>query len=121
MNEDLIIRRNKKGRGVYAVHGFKRGQIVCACPVLVWPGNIAADRFIGRYLWSWSDPNGTTHMCEALCLGISALFNHSPKPNTGSQRLYARQRMIHKALRDIERGEEILIDYGPAADCFKVL
>jgi uncharacterized protein len=118
-DDGLLIRRNRKGRGVYARRRFRRGQVLCTCPVLVWPASIPADRFIGKYVWSWTDERRRLHAREALCLGIASLFNHSATPNTGSQRLYARRRMIFCALRDIAVGEEILIDYGPTP--FEVL
>ena len=118
-DDGLVIRRNRKGRGVYATRFFHRGDLVATCPMLVWPTNIAADRFIGQYVWTWAD-HGALHMREALCLGIASLFNHDPKPNTGSRRLYRHRRMVFRALRTIKPQEEILIDYGVGADRFEV-
>jgi len=122
---DLIIRHNGKGRdgydrGVYTARRFQRGELISECPMLVWPRNVAADRFIGNYLWSWADDAGRRYAREALCLGIASLFNHSPRPNTGIRRLYDRDRMTFRALRRIEKGEEILIDYGVGAGHFEV-
>lgn len=119
-NDGLAIRVNRMGRGVYATRPFRRGSLVTSCPVLVWPENVAADKFIGRYVWSWQDERRRDHAREALALGIASLFNHHPKPNTGSQRLYRRRRMVFRALRDIRRGEEIFVDYGIAAEYFEV-
>ncbi|MDE2022149.1 MAG: SET domain-containing protein-lysine N-methyltransferase [Patescibacteria group bacterium] len=116
----LVVRRNRFGRGVYTTARIARGQIVAQCPVLVWPVTVAADEFIGRYVWSWKDSRGHDHALEALCLGLPSLFNHDPKPNTGSQRFYRRRRMVFKALRNIAAGEEILIDYGAGASGFDV-
>ena len=109
----LAIRRNRHGRGVYATRRFGRGEMVCSAPVLVWPTRIACDAFIGKYAWSWQGH-------EAVPLGLISLFNHSDQPNTGSRRLYRRRRMVCNALRVIEPGEEILIDYGGAADEFEL-
>ncbi len=114
IDDGFIIRRNRKGRGVYARRRFRRGQTMCACPVLVWPRGPVPDKFIAQYIWNWGRVSG-------LPLGIVSMCNHSPRPNMGARRLYAGRRMICKALRDIEIGEEILIDYGPAADNFEVL
>jgi len=118
--DGLVIRRNKKGRAVYTTRPFKRGAIVTECTMLVWPIDQPADNFVGKYLWTWAD-SGVHHMREALCLGIASLFNHSNTPNTGARRLYKQTKMVFRALRDIEQGEEVVIDYGPAADEFQVI
>jgi len=118
-DDGLAIRRNRKGRGVYATRRFRRGEIVTSSPVLVWPESVPADRFIGLYVWSWVDDRGRHHARDALPLGLVSLCNHSAKPNTGAHRLYRQRRIVCKALRDIEPGEEILVDYGVAAECFK--
>lgn len=121
---DLIIRHNGKGhgeyaRGVYATRRFERGELVCECVMLVWPRNVPADKFIGDYVWSWEDNANPNHAREALCLGLPSLFNHSRRPNTGIRRLYRRSHMLFKALRRIEKGEEILVDYGIGAERFE--
>jgi hypothetical protein len=113
-DDGFIIRRNRKGRGVYARRRFRRGAIMCACPVLVWPRGRVPDAFIWQYIWEWDGKSG-------LPLGIISMCNHSPSPNMGTRCLYANRRMICRALRDIRVGEEILIDYGPASGNFEVL
>jgi len=112
--DGLTIRRNAKGRAVYATRAFRRGERVSECTMLVWPKSIKPDRFVRLYVWEWID----TH---AICLGIASLFNHGVLPNTGSQRLYDSNKMAFNALRDIARGEEILVDYGEGASAFKVI
>jgi uncharacterized protein len=111
-DDGLVIRRNRFGRGVYATRRFRRGEVVCSAPVLVWPTAVACDAFIGKYAWSWQGH-------EAVPLGLISLFNHSDRPNTGIRRLYRQRRMICNALRTIEPGAEITIDYGAAADAFE--
>jgi uncharacterized protein len=104
MNRGLEVRKNNKGRGVYATRHFARGDVIDDCPVLVMP-YLSRTHITDSYAWSWQQDQG-------LCLGISSLFNHSPKPNTSSRRFYPQRRMVFRALRCIRAGEEILIDYG---------
>lgn len=119
----LVVRKNAKGRGVYAARAFERGEVVADNPVLVWPvpprqfsGFLQTPKHpIDDYVWVWPDRRH-----EALALGLISLFNHSATPNTGSERLFKRRRIVCRALRLIRAGEEILIDYGKAHYDFEV-
>jgi hypothetical protein len=109
----LIVRRNNKGRGVYAGQRFYRGDIIESCPVLLLHP-IDGQGCIAKYWWEWQGRSG-------LPLGKVSLFNHSPRPNVGVRRFYAQMRMVTRALRTIQKGEELLIDYGDGFVDFKIL
>ena len=111
----LVVRRNNKGRGVYAGRRFYRGDVVDDSPVLLLR---AADGkgTIGKYWWEWKGS-----FKYAIPLGKCSLFNYNHRPNTGALRLYKQNRIIFRALRVIQKGEEILIDYGLDFIDFKVL
>ncbi len=117
MNEGFVIRPNNKGRGVYAMRRFRRGQLMMVCPVIVWPRKVAPDDFIHGYLWQWN----TNRRDAALPLGIVSMCNHADVPNMSVLRQYRHLRVVCRALRTIQPGEEILVDYGGASDNFKVL
>jgi len=114
----LVIRNNDKGRGVYTQYSITRGDRVHECTMLVYPRGVRPDRFMKRYVWEWRDGRRVT---DAICLGMGSLFNHSPKPNVSSRRLFKSCRMIFTALRDIQDGEELLVDYGAGAELFEVV
>jgi len=119
LGHGLVIRHNRKGRAVYAAQWIPRGMIVHECTMLVYPPGQKPDRFAMLYVWEWKLSRRA--WSYAICLGIGSLFNHSPKPNTGSARLYKSRKMVFTALRDIARGEEILVNYEAGATAFKVL
>lgn len=60
-----------------------------------------------------SDGTTTTHTHQAIVLGLGSMFNHSStRQNVGWRRDLARQVVVYIALRDVKRGEELLISYG---------
>jgi SET domain-containing protein len=98
------------GRGVFAGRPIRKGGLVESCPVIFVT---AADeeRLTGttldRYLFAWGE--GPEQSC--LVLGLGSLYNHSAAPNAVACRVEGQSRMEFIALRRIEAGEQILIDY----------
>lgn len=95
------------GRGVFAVRRIETGRVVDRGYVLPFTDTEAGESsIIDRYAF---DYDGTI---ECLVLGVASLCNHDEQANAeveideeaGTYRLVA--------LRPIERGEELLIDYG---------
>ena len=111
----LIVRKNNKGRGVYAGRRFYRGDLVEDCPVLLLRQS-DGQGVIGKYWWQWEGK-----FKYAIALGKMSLFNHSPQPNVGVRRLFKQNKIILKALRTIQKNEEFLIDYGAYFVDFEIL
>ena len=114
-HSDLVcVKRIKgKGRGVFARAAIRKGTVIEQVPVLVVP----IKDFVGgldnptlrKYLYIWN--KGTI----AISLGYGSLYNHSYAPNADYE--HAAQAMIYRAVRHIEPGEEITINYnGDPAD-----
>ena len=84
-------------------------------PVLVMPGAewpLLAETIVARYCFSWRDGTDDT----AVALGVCSLLNHSYTPNVYSQR-HLRERVLEFiALRDIEEGEEMTMNYNGEPD-----
>ena len=114
MTDGLVVRANKKGRGVYATRRFQKGELLCSAPVIIWPRAVVPDDFIWDYVWAW-------RRSTAVPLGLISMMNHATHFNATTQRLYAHRRMTCHARRIIQPGEEITIDYGAAADNFEIL
>jgi len=96
-----------KGLGVFARRRFDKGDEIERVPVIVLPtSELAAhpDSVLGRYAFTWDD----RHL--AMALGYGSLYNHNPSPNA-SHKDTAPRTKIFFAVRDIEAGEEITIDY----------
>lgn len=90
------------GRGVFARSTIRRGSRIMSAPVLVVekdPGELI------DYVFEWDDDK------TAIALGAISLCNHSRKPNAEVQTTEDEFHLT--ALRTIEPGEEILINYGP--------
>ncbi len=112
---DLIEIRwtSSKGRGVFAREFIARETIFERAPVLVMPDyevlGTEDDTVLSHYLFEWG--KGTV----ALALGFGSLYNHSYSPNARYED-GGRQVKLYIAVRDIEPGEEITINYNGSAE-----
>ena len=106
-----------KGRGIIAGDRFAEGEVIARNPVLVIPGNewpLVGDSIISSYSFSWGDADDAED--AAIALGHGSLLNHSYDPNAFAQ-LRVREKLIEfVALRDIEEGEEVTINYNGDPD-----
>jgi uncharacterized protein len=110
---------DRKGRGVVAMQDIKKGELVERSPVLIIPNKDRAavdPTVIFTYVFMWE--NGTVEEDlykhegrSAIALGFTSLLNHSYKPNAEFLRHIEALMIDVIALRDIEAGEEITIDY----------
>ena len=114
-DDRLEIRHDRaKGRGVFARAPISAGALIEAAPAIVVPAEQCAllDRTILHdYYFHWDgDPDGVGR--GAVALGLLALCNHSARPCARVRRNFARTTLDLIALRPIEPGEEITIDYN---------
>jgi SET domain-containing protein len=101
----------KKGRGVFALTKIPKGTVIERVPVVTFP---AAEIFgstrqskLAQYVFNWDDG------AVAIALGYGSLYNHSFRPNA---EFYSEGRLtqVFWAIRDIDAGEEITVNYnGP--------
>lgn len=68
---------------------------------------------LGRYTFAWDDRTGSV----ALALGRVSLLNHSYTPNLAAEKRVAARTIVFVALRDVDKGEELTINYHGDADC----
>lgn len=104
---DLIkVKRIKgKGLGVFAQKEIPKGTIFERVPVLVMPEEDSYDAYLADYVFEWGKNT------VAVALGYGSLYNHSYKPNACYQDAHGKTKE-YLALRDIEKGEEITINYN---------
>lgn len=102
-----------KGRGIFARTFIPAGTVIERAPVLVMPAaEVLAtedDTVLSHYLFEWG--KGTV----ALALGFGSLYNHSYSPNARYEDA-GRQLKLYIAVRDIEPGEEVTINYNGSAE-----
>ncbi|MFN9233217.1 MAG: SET domain-containing protein, partial [Planctomyces sp.] len=110
----LEIKRVKgKGRGVFARQLIPAGTVFEKVPLLVIPAKEVLEcehgSFLSQYVFEYG--RGTV----ALALGFGSLYNHSFTPNARYDDA-GRQVKEFRALRDIQPGEEITINYNGTED-----
>jgi hypothetical protein len=99
----------KKGRGVFARKKIRRGTVIERVPVVVMRVqeifSNAPRTKLADYVFSWGRGK------LAFACGYGALYNHSYQPNA---EYYGKgtQSQVFVALRDIEAGEEITVNYN---------
>ena len=106
----IEVKRIKgKGRGVFARRLIRKGELIEKVPVLV----LTVEEYheglgktsLANYCFNWTD---TT---VALALGYGSLYNHSYRPNARYDDV-GPQTKEFTALRDIQSGEEITVNYN---------
>ena len=104
-SEFLRVKRIKgKGRGVVARCAIPADTVIERAPVLVIPEDELDDSVLVNYVYHWG------RNTVALALGYGSLYNHSFTPNAKYEDI-GRQTKVFTALRDIDEGEEITINY----------
>ncbi|MCS6899216.1 MAG: SET domain-containing protein [Myxococcales bacterium] len=99
------------GRGVFACERIPAGSLIEECPVIEIPEEELVSLMpttLGDYFFQW----GPTRQQGALALGYGSLYNHSYHPSAGYVRKLESRTIQFLALRDIEAGEEITVNYN---------
>jgi len=100
-----------KGRGVVARRRFSAGEIIESVSVLVLPAEQwehIEKTVLYNYTYGWGPK--TEH--AALALGLGSLYNHSYRPNARYIRHLDDLTIVFVAVRTIEEGEEVTINYN---------
>ncbi len=114
-----IAKMGARGRGVVADVRLERGKLIERSPVLIIPhaDRAAADStVVFTYVFMWEHGTVEEDLYQhkgraAIALGFTSLLNHSYTPNCEFIRHIDDLVIDLLALRDIEAGEELTIDY----------
>ena len=116
-----------KGRGVFCLENVKEGDTLEVAPVVIFPAKespiltktlavnyvFAASAFDGKFLKAVGIEQPENTFC--LPLGITSICNHLIEPNAIFK--FEIENLspfaILLAKRDIQKGEEITVSYGP--------
>jgi SET domain-containing protein len=101
----------EKGRGVIATDFIPSGTLLEVAPVIritKKETDIIAKTVLDTYVFDWQEEPYDS----AILLGIVFLVNHSGKPNAKFERDFEAQTMRLNAIKDINKMEEITIDYN---------
>lgn len=107
-----------KTRGVFAGKNIKKGEIFEICPVILVPyktkreslGYSPTKSILDNYYFSWNNK------FWAWPAGYGVLYNHSYIPNANYFRDIKKKVIKFKALKTINKNEEILINYNGSPD-----
>lgn len=64
------------------------------------------------YFFSWGQYEGKA----AIALGFGSLYDHSFNPNADYKKDFDNQMIIFEAIKSINKGKEILVDYTQGGD-----
>ena len=113
----LFLTNSEKGRSVFTGEKLKKGDIIEACPIINIPieeRNLIHNSSLHDYYFLWPDGN------LAIALGYGSLYNHSSNPNAEIICLVDENEMLVKAIKTIEAGSELTIDYTGGMDNMKI-
>lgn len=103
------------GRGVFTSESIPAGTLVELAPVIVMSGNerlLLDQTLLHDYIFEWGKK---LDQC-AVALGLVSIYNHSYKANCQYGMYYNRQAISVIAVRDIEAGEELFLNYNGTWD-----
>jgi hypothetical protein len=111
-NADIYISESKLGgRGVFAGSSIQKGDLIEVAPVIICKESDKAlldQTALYDYYFMWGENEEKT----AVALGFGSLYNHSCPANAEFMADYDDNTIDFYALRYIEAGEEITINYN---------
>ena len=105
-----IYHDENKGRCVYTAFNIKKDDVIEIAPVIVLPPDdlpIIHKTSLHDYYFLW----GKDQKECAIALGYGSLYNHAIHPNANYIINLADQNIKIFAIKDIQAGEEITINY----------
>jgi SET domain-containing protein len=99
------------GRGMFATRRFMKGELIERAPVIPidekkWPS--AAKTILSDYAFDWGEKDEHA----AISLGYISIYNHSYSPNAQLEQMEDELMMEIIAIKDIEHGDQIMINYN---------
>jgi uncharacterized protein len=99
------------GRGMFACRKFLKGELIERAPIVAidqkkWPN--AEKTILSDYAFDWGEKDEHA----AIALGYISIYNHSYSPNAQLEQMLDELMMEIIAIKDIEAGEEITINYN---------
>lgn len=106
-----------KGLGMVALEDIKKDTVIERCPVIVMPASElkrddGSEIELGSYAFHWGPEEAKESVeCAIVKGGMLALANHSGNANSDIKQDHANKLIVWFATRDIQKGEEVCIDY----------
>lgn len=100
-----------KGRGVYAARRFERGALIEIAPVTVFSSARGVPNELAMLQFNWPVVADAPAL-KAIAHGYGSLYNHANPANASFELDVMRYEIRFRALRDIEEGEEVTVNYN---------
>ena len=97
------------GRGVFTDEPLAKGDLIEVCPVMVIPPDqrpLIDQSVFSGYYFEWDEGAG------GLAMGFGSYYNHSYKPNARYDPGEEEATMLFTAIKPIQPGAEITINYN---------
>lgn len=108
-----LMETSERGRGVFTSRNIEIGDMIESAPVILCnkkDREVIHKTILHDYYFLWEKDN-----C-AIALGYGSLYNHSETPNAEFIFDYENECIDFEAIKKIESGEEILINYQTVDD-----
>lgn len=102
----------RKGRGMFTKAAILADTVLELAPVVVMTAEerkLLDQTRLHDYIFEWQP--GETHLC-CMAQGYISVYNHSYASNCEYFMDYDNETILIKAVRDIEAGEELTINYN---------
>lgn len=97
-------------RGLIAIDDIKKGAVVESCPVIFIhikkEEEFLKQTVLWKYYFEWTKKH------HIFALGYGSLYNLSYTPNVRYLFNFKEQRLVFRAIRNIQKGDEIMINYN---------
>jgi SET domain-containing protein len=101
-----------KGRGVFALQPFRKGEVIEVCPVVIFETPAEAlPEVIDRLMFDWG-VLANKPRTDALALGYGSLYNDDNPANMRYEAIPSEAVLRFIAVRDIAADEELTINYS---------
>jgi SET domain-containing protein len=97
--------------GVFSSQPITKGDIIDVCPFLSFPQN-SNEKIPVFSNYTFCYPRSENWREHALVLGYGSYYNHSETPSIEWYTNEEDRTFVFFALRDIDKEEELLINYG---------
>ena len=107
----VVAHSNKRGRGVFTSESIEANTIIEISPVLVLnpkDRKLVEQTILFDYIFEW----GIGGKKACIALGYLSLYNHAYDANCDYEMDYDANIMTIKAVRPIQKGEELFINYN---------
>lgn len=103
----------EKGRGVYANRSYKKGEVVEKCLVIIIDQSFQKlPEELKKIVFDWGVLAETHKRESAIALGFGSMYNHDDPANMKYQADLEQELLIFTTVREINKGEELTINYN---------